>query len=142
MSTTLAKPTNVNRRWILVDAEGKVLGRMASRIASILRGKNKVTFTPYIDTGDFVVVINAEKVKVTGNKLQQKTYGNYSGYPSGLKTKTLQELLDKQPEQVIQKAVKGMLPRGPLGRKQFSKLKVYAGANHPHGAQEPKVVTL
>ena len=142
MSTTLAKPTNVNRRWILVDAEGKVLGRMASRIASILRGKNKVTFTPYIDTGDFVVVINAEKVKVTGNKLQQKTYGNYSGYPSGLKTKTLQELLDKQPEQVIQKAVKGMLPRGPLGRKQLSKLKIYAGANHPHGAQEPKVVTL
>ena len=142
MKTTLIPPPQATRRWVLIDAKGQVLGRMATRIARILRGKDKPTFTPFLDTGDFVVVINAKEIKVTGQKLTQKTYGNYSGYPSGLHTRTLQEMLDRQPEQVIHRAVKGMIPDGPLGRRLLGKLKVYPGATHPHQAQQPEPMAL
>lgn len=142
MKTTLVPPPEATRRWILVDAKGQVLGRLATRIARVLRGKDKPTFTPFLDTGDFVVVINAKEIKVTGNKLTQKTYGHYSGYPGGLSTQTLQEMLDRQPEQVIHRAVKGMIPDGPLGRHLLGKLKVYPGATHPHQAQQPEPMTL
>ena len=142
MKTTLIPPPQATRRWVLIDAKGQVLGRMATRIARILRGKDKPTFTPFLDTGDFVVVINAKAIKVTGQKLTQKTYSRYSGYPGGLKTKTLQELLDRQPEQVIHRAVKGMIPDGPLGRRLLGKLKVYPGATHPHRAQQPEPIAL
>ena len=137
MKTTLAVHKSVERKWVLIDAKDQVLGRMASKIAMILRGKNKVGFTPFIDTGDFVIVINAKQVKVTGKKLSQKLYRSYSGYPGGLKTEVLADLLARAPERVIEHAVKGMMPDGPLGRQMLGKLKVYSGAEHPHAAQQP-----
>ena len=138
MTTTLPKVKELERQWLLVDATDQVLGRLASRIALILRGKHKPTFTPFFDMGDGVIVINAEKVAVTGQKLEQKMYQRYSGYPGGLKARTLGQVLEKHPEQVLRKAVKGMMPDGPLGRRLLSNLKVYAGPEHPHGAQQPQ----
>jgi large subunit ribosomal protein L13 len=133
-----AKPGEVERRWYLVDAEGKTLGRLATQIADTLRGKHKAEYTPHVDTGDFVVVVNAERIHVTGNKLEQKRYWRHTGYPGGIKSRTLAEMLDRRPEEVIRKAVKGMLPRNRLARRQLTKLKVYAGPDHPHAAQQPK----
>lgn len=131
-------PTDVDREWWVIDAQGLTLGRLASQIAILLRGKHKVKFAPHMDMGDYVVVINAEKIHVTGNRLEQKTYYRHSGYPGGLKSLTLRQLLDKNPERVLQLAVKGMLPKNRLGRAMAKKLKVYAGAEHPHTAQNPK----
>ena len=138
--TFTATPENRNREWVLFDAEGQTLGRLATQIADTLRGKNKPEYTPHIDTGDFVVVVNAEKIKVTGNKLTEKVYYRHTGYPGGLRQRTLEEQLERRPEEVIRTAVKGMLPRTKLGRAQLRKLKVYAGAEHPHKAQAPRVV--
>jgi large subunit ribosomal protein L13 len=138
MKTYNAKPGEVERRWYVVDAEGETLGRLATRIADTLRGKGKAEYTPHVDTGDFVVVVNAEKVHVTGNKLDQKRYYRHSGYPGGLRSRTLREQLDRRPTEVIRKAVKGMLPKNRLARQQLNKLKVYAGPDHPHEAQAPK----
>jgi large subunit ribosomal protein L13 len=132
----------VDQNWLLVDADGQTLGRMATAIATRLRGKHKAEYTSHVDTGDFVVVINAEKVKVTGNKASDKMYHSHSGYPGGLKSISFEKLIDRTPERVIQLAVKGMLPRTPLGRAMFKKLKVYAGSEHPHSAQQPKSVQL
>jgi len=132
-----AKPGEVTRRWYVVDAEGQTLGRLATRIADTLRGKGKPEYTPHVDTGDFVVVVNAEKIRVTGNKLEQKIYYRHSGYPGGIRQRTLAEQLDRRPEEVIRHAVRGMLPRNKLGRAQLRKLKLYAGGNHPHEAQQP-----
>lgn len=140
--TYMAKPDSVQRNWYVVDATDKTLGRMASEIAHILRGKNKPEYTPHADVGDFVIVVNAEKLKVTGRKLDQKRYYRYSGYPGGMKSVTLRQQLDVHPDRVINAAVKGMLPRGPLGRQMFRKLKVYAGPEHPHQAQQPKPLEL
>ena len=140
--TYSAKAEEITRSWFIVDAAGKPLGRLASEIARVLRGKHRPTFTPHVDTGDFVVVINAEKIHVTGNKLEQKRYWRHSGYPGGIKSRTLAEMLDRRPEEVIRKAVKGMLPRNRLGRKQLTKLKVYAGPDHPHAAQKPKEMEI
>jgi len=134
----MAKAEDVSREWYVVDAAGQTLGRLATQIARILRGKHKPAYTPHVDVGDYVVVINAERVEVTGRKLDQKMYYRASGYPSGLKSVTLRQQLATFPERVIEHAVKGMLPRGPLGRRMFKKLKVYAGAEHPHEAQQPK----
>ena len=142
MKTYNAKPHEVEQNWLIVDAEGQTLGRMASGIATRLRGKHKAEYTPHVDTGDYVVVINAEKVKVTGNKATDKIYHSHSGYPGGLKSISVEKLQERSPEKVIKLAVKGMLPRTPLGRAMFKKLKVYAGTDHPHGAQQPKTVTL
>ena len=142
MKTYSAKPHEVEQNWLLVDADGQTLGRMASGIATRLRGKHKAEYTPHVDTGDYVVVINAEKVKVTGNKATDKIYHSHSGYPGGLKSISFEKLQERSPEKVIKLAVKGMLPRTPLGRAMFKKLKVYAGTDHPHGAQQPKTVTL
>ena len=142
MKTYVATPENRQRDWYVVDAEGKTLGRLATQIADALRGKRKPDYTPHCDTGDFVVVINAEKIAVTGDKLQSKTYYRHSGYPGGLKSRTLQEMLDKKPEDVIRLAVKGMLPRNKLARKQLLKLKIYTGAEHPHAAQQPKTLEV
>ena len=134
-----AKPGEVDRRWYVVDAEGQTLGRLATRIADTLRGKNKAQYTPHVDTGDFVVVVNAEKIAVTGKKLDEKLYHRHSGYPGGLRTRTLREQLDPcRPTEVLRKAVKGMLPRNRLSRAQLTKLKIYAGPEHPHEAQDPK----
>jgi len=138
MKTWNAKAEDVEREWFVVDAEGQTLGRLATRIADTLRGKRKPTYTPHVDTGDFVVVVNAEKIQVTGSKLDQKRYYRHSGYPGGLRSRTLREQLDRQPAEVIRKAVKGMLPRNRLANRQITKLKVYAGPNHPHEAQNPK----
>jgi large subunit ribosomal protein L13 len=138
--TYVATPETRNREWVVVDAEGQTLGRLATQIANTLRGKNKPEFTPHIDTGDFVVVINAEKIKVTGKKLTDKIYYRHTGYPGGLRQRTLEEQLERRPEEVIRTAVRGMLPRTKLGRAQLRKLKVYAGSEHPHGAQNPKVL--
>ncbi|MGK2877247.1 MAG: 50S ribosomal protein L13 [Solirubrobacterales bacterium] len=138
--TYVATPETRNREWVVVDAEGQTLGRLATQIADQLRGKNKPEYTPHIDTGDFVVVINAEKIKVTGNKLTEKVYYRHTGYPGGLRSRTLEEQLDRRPEEVIRKAVKGMIPRTKLGRAQLLKLKVYAGTEHPHQAQNPRVL--
>jgi large subunit ribosomal protein L13 len=138
MKTYNAKPGEVDRRWYVVDAEGKILGRLATQIAEALRGKGKPQYTPHVDTGDFVVVINAEKVAVTGNKMEQKMYHRHSGYPGGLRSRTLREQLDRRPTEVIRHAVKGMLPRNRLGRAQIRKLKIYAGPEHPHVAQAPE----
>ena len=138
MKTYVATPTDRERNWLLVDAEGQTLGRLATRIADALRGKRKPTYTPHVDVGDFVVVVNAEKISVTGAKRQEKLYHRHSGYPGGLKTRTLEEMLDRRPEEVIRLAVKGMIPRTRLGRQQLRKLKVYAGPEHPHAAQQPK----
>ncbi len=133
-----AKPGEVDRRWYVVDAEGQTLGRLATRIANTLRGKHKAQYTPHVDTGDFVVVVNAEKIAVTGKKLDEKLYHRHSGYPGGLRTRTLREQLDRRPTEVLRKAVKGMLPRNRLSRAQLTKLKIYAGPEHPHEAQDPK----
>jgi large subunit ribosomal protein L13 len=138
MKTYSAKPGEVQRDWYLVDAEGQTLGRLATQIADRLRGKGKPQFTPHVDTGDFVVVVNAEKIAVTGKKLDDKIYYRHSGYPGGLRERPLREQLERVPTEVIRRAVKGMLPRNRLGRRQLTKLKVYAGPEHPHAAQEPK----
>ena len=142
MKTWNAKPGEVERRWFVVDAEGQTLGRLATRIADTLRGKDKPQYTPHVDTGDFVVVVNAEKIAVTGKKLDQKLYHRHSGYPGGLRTRTLREQLDRRPTEVIRKAVKGMLPRNRLARQQINKLKIYVGPEHPHEAQAPKPLKL
>mgnify|MGYP006082761027 FL=1 len=142
MKTYSAKPHEVDQSWLLVDAEGQTLGRMATIIATRLRGKHKPEYTPHIDTGDFIVVINAEKVHVTGKKATDKIYHGHSGYPGGLKSISFEKLIEKSPEKVIQRAVKGMLPRTALGRAMFKKLKVYAGSEHPHSAQQPQTVQL
>lgn len=142
MKTYVATPSDRERSWVLVDAADKTLGRFATQIADILRGKRKPQYTPHIDTGDFVVVINAEKIAVTGNKRADKRYYRHSGYPGGLKSRTLQEMLDRRPEEVIRKAVRGMLPRNRLARKQLTKLKVYAGPEHPHAAQRPQPLEI
>jgi len=137
-----AKPGEIERRWYVVDAEGKTLGRLATQIADRLRGKGKPQFTHHVDTGDFVVVVNAEKIAVTGNKLDQKMYYRHSGYPGGLKQRTLREQLDRRPTEVLRTAVKGMLPKNRLARQQITKLKIYAGPEHPHGPQNPKPLEL
>ena len=142
MKTWNAKPGEVARNWYVVDADGKTLGRLATAIAIALRGKNKPQYTPHLDTGDFVVVVNAEKIAVTGQKLDQKLYYRHSGYPGGLRARTLREQLDRQPTEVLRKAVKGMLPRNRLSRAQLTKLKIYAGPVHPHEAQAPKPLPL
>ena len=142
MKTFSAKAAEVNREWYLVDANGKTLGRIAAEIARRLRGKHKPEYTPHVDTGDYVVVVNAEKVAVTGNKAKNKMYHAHSGYPGGLKSMTFEKLIDKAPERTIESAVKGMLPRNPLGREMFRKLKVYAGSEHPHTAQQPQLLDL
>lgn len=142
MKTYVATPANRQRDWYVVDAEGKTLGRLATQIADMLRGKRKPEYTPHCDTGDFVVVINAEKVRVTGRKMEQKRYWRHSGYPGGIRSRTLAEMLDRQPEEVLRKAVKGMIPRNKLGRAQLRKLKVYAGTEHPHAAQQPKPIEI
>jgi large subunit ribosomal protein L13 len=142
MRTWNAKPDLIERRWYLVDAEGQTLGRLATRVADTLRGKRKPEYTPHIDTGDFVVVVNAEKVAVTGKKLEQKMYYRHSGYPGGLRARTLGAQLERRPTEVIRKAVKGMLPRNRLARQQLTKLKVYAGPEHPHEAQKPEPLPL
>src|SRR5687767_14024182 len=136
--TWTAKPGEVSRDWYVVDAEGKTLGRLATRIADTLRGKQKAQYTPHVDTGDFVVVVNAEKIAVTGKKLDEKLYHRHSGFPGGLRTRTLREQLDRRPTEVLRKAVKGMLPRNRLSRAQLTKLKIYAGPEYPHEAQDPK----
>ncbi|WP_408955533.1 50S ribosomal protein L13 [Natroniella sp. ANB-PHB2] len=142
MSTYMAKPEEIDREWHIVDVEGKTLGRVASEIAKVLRGKHKPIYTPHVDTGDYVIVINAEQVHLTGNKLEQKLYHKHSRYPGGLKSTPYGELLKKKPELVIEHAVKGMLPKNRLGRKMLKKLKVYAGDEHPHQAQQPKELEL
>ncbi len=138
MKTYVATPQDRERNWLLVDAEGQTLGRLATQIADALRGKRKPNYTPHVDTGDFVVVVNAEKIAVTGDKRHAKLYHRHSGYPGGLKTRTLNDMLERRPEEVIRRAVKGMLPRTRLGRQQLRKLKVYAGPEHPHAAQKPQ----
>jgi large subunit ribosomal protein L13 len=137
MKTYTAKPREIEQAWRLVDADGQILGRLATEIADTLRGKNKPAYTPHVDTGDFVIVVNAEKVRVTGKKLEQKIYYRHSGYPGGLRERTLAEQLARRPEEVIRKAVKGMLPKNKLAAVQLRKLKVYAGPEHPHAAQNP-----
>ncbi len=142
MKTFSAKSESIHRKWYLVNAEGKTLGRLASEIARRLRGKNKPEYTPHADTGDFIVVINADKIQVTGRKLKDKIYYHYTGYPGGIKEISLEKLLIKKPTDVLEKAVKGMMPKGPLGRAMFKKLKVYAQAEHPHQAQSPELLNL
>ncbi|MFT6052683.1 MAG: large subunit ribosomal protein L13 [Halioglobus sp.] len=142
MKTFSAKAENVEQDWFLVDAADKTLGRLASEIAHRLRGKHKAEYTPHVDTGDYIVVINAEKVRVSGTKTKNKIYHSHTGYPGGLKSISFEKLIDKAPERVLQKAVKGMLPRNPLGRAMFRKLKVYAGGEHPHAAQQPQVLNV
>lgn len=142
MSTYMASASNIERKWYVVDAADYTLGRLASQVAAVLRGKNKPTYTPSMDCGDNVIVINAEKIKVTGKKMDQKVYYHHSDYVGGLKEATLREKLEKKPEQVIELAVKGMLPKGPLGRQMFTKLHVYAGPEHKHEAQKPEVLTF
>ena len=142
MKSFMASPATIERKWYVVDAEGCTLGRLASEVASVLRGKNKPVFTPHVDTGDYVIVINAEKIKVTGKKLDQKIYYSHSDYVGGMKETTLREMMNKKPEKVIELAVKGMLPKGPLGRQMIKKLHVYAGAEHGHEAQKPEVLTF
>ncbi|OGD26860.1 MAG: 50S ribosomal protein L13 [Candidatus Aminicenantes bacterium RBG_13_63_10] len=138
MKTYIPKKDAIEKKWWLINAEGRILGRLASEVAVLLRGKKKPQFTPFLDTGDFVIVINAEKVRVTGRKLEQKVYYHHSGYPGGLTVKTLQEMMDKKPEEVIKKAVWGMIPKGKLGSAVYRKLKVYRGSHHPHEAQNPQ----
>jgi large subunit ribosomal protein L13 len=142
MKTYVAKPTDRERNWHVVDANGKTLGRLATQLADVLRGKRKPEYTPHIDTGDFVVVINARDVAVTGNKREQKRYYRHSGYPGGLRSRTLGEQLERRPEEVIRRAVRGMLPRNRLARRQITKLKVYAGPDHPHAAQKPEPLEI
>ena len=142
MNTYMANPDKIERKWYVVDAEGKTLGRLASEVAKVLRGKNKPVFTPHVDTGDYVIIVNAEKVAVTGKKLDQKIYYNHSDYVGGMKETTLKELLAKKPEKVLELAVKGMLPKGPLGRSMIKKLHVFAGPEHNLAAQKPEVLTF
>lgn len=142
MQTYMANPDKIERKWYVVDAEGCTLGRLASGVASVLRGKNKPQFTPHVDTGDYVIIVNADKIKVTGKKMDQKIYYHHSDYVGGMKETTLKEMMAKKPEKVIELAVKGMLPKGPLGRAMIKKLHVYAGAEHDHAAQKPEVLTF
>lgn len=142
MKSFMASPATIERKWYVVDATGYTLGRLASEVAKILRGKNKPIFTPHIDTGDYVIITNAEKIKVTGKKLDQKIYYHHSDYVGGMKETTLREMLDKKPEKVVELAVKGMLPKGPLGRQMMTKLHVYAGPEHNHEAQKPEALTF
>ena len=142
MNTSHARKEDVVKQWYLIDANDRVLGRLASKIANILRGKDKALFSPHVDTGDFVIVVNAEKVKLTGDKLQGKVYYHHSGYPGGIKAITAEKLLAKKPEELLRRAVKGMLPKNKLGRKIFKKLKVYAGPQHEHEAQQPKQIQV
>ena len=142
MKTTHVKKEDVDKSWVLIDADGKVLGRLATEIAKILRGKNKVIFSPHVDTGDFVIIINADKIRLTGNKLDQKAYYRHSGYPGGLKKEVAKDIMKNTPERLIISAVKGMLPKNKLGRQQLSKLKVYKGSDHPHEAQSPEALNL
>ena len=142
MKTYMASPATIERKWYVVDATGYTLGRLASEVAKVLRGKNKAVFTPHIDTGDYVIVVNADKIKVTGKKLDQKIYYCHSEYVGGMKETTLREMMAKKPEKVVELAVKGMLPKGPLGRQMYTKLHVYAGPEHNHQAQKPEVLTF
>ncbi|MCC5826138.1 MULTISPECIES: 50S ribosomal protein L13 [Alkalimonas] len=142
MKTFTAKPESVQRDWYVVDAAGKTLGRISTEIAARLRGKHKPEFTPHVDTGDYIIVVNADKVVVTGNKAKDKMYYSHSGFPGGIKEINFEKLLAKKPEMVLEKAIKGMLPKGPLGRAMFRKLKVYAGAEHQHAAQQPQVLDI
>ena len=142
MQTYMANPDKIERKWYVVDAEGCTLGRLASGVASVLRGKNKPQFTPHVDTGEYVIVVNADKIKVTGKKMDQKIYYNHSDYVGGMKETTLKEMMAKKPEKVVELAVKGMLPKGPLGREMYTKLFVYAGPEHKHAAQKPEVLTF
>jgi len=142
MKTFVPKKDEIKKKWWLIDARGKVLGRLATEVSILLRGKNKAEYAPFLDSGDFVIIINADKIEVTGNKLEQKKYYSHSGYPGGIKEKTLKELMDKKPEDVIRKAVKGMIPKTKLGRAVFKKLKVYSGPDHPHAAQSPQEYEL
>ncbi|MBM6549871.1 50S ribosomal protein L13 [Marinomonas ostreistagni] len=142
MKTFTAKPAEVRRDWFVVDAEGKTLGRLATEIARRLRGKHKAEYTPHVDTGDYIVVINAEKVRVTGNKTSDKNYYRHTGYPGGLRSMSFEKLIDHAPERVLEIAVKGMLPKGPLGRAMHKKMKVYAGTEHPHAAQQPQELNI
>ena len=142
MQTYMANPDKIERKWYVVDADGCTLGRLASGVASVLRGKNKPQFTPHVDTGDYVIIVNADKIKVTGKKLEQKIYYNHSDYVGGMRETTLKEMLAKKPERVIELAVKGMLPIGPLGRSMYTKLFVYAGPEHKHEAQKPEALTF
>ncbi|MCH8536512.1 50S ribosomal protein L13 [Alkalimonas collagenimarina] len=142
MKTFTAKPESVQRDWYVVDAAGKTLGRISTEIAARLRGKHKPEYTPHVDTGDYIIVVNADKVTVTGNKAKNKMYYSHSGFPGGIKEINFEKLLAKKPEMVLEKAIKGMLPKGPLGRAMFRKLKVYAGAEHQHAAQQPQVLDI
>ena len=141
-TTFMANPNTIERKWYVVDAEGKTLGRLAAEVAKVLRGKNKPTFTPHVDTGDHVIVVNAEKIRVTGKKLEQKEYFRHSGYPGGSRFTKLSMMLEKQPERVVEMAVRGMLPKNKLGAPQYRKLNVYAGPEHPHAAQKPEVLEI
>lgn len=142
MKSFMASPATIERKWYVVDATGHTLGRLSSEIAAVLRGKKKPTFTPHMDAGDYVIVVNADKIKVTGKKLAQKIYYNHSDYPGGMRETTLAEMMAKKPTEVITLAVKGMLPKGPLGRSMITKLHVFAGAEHPHAAQQPEVLEI
>ena len=142
MNTFMASPKTIERKWFVVDAAGQTLGRLASEVAKVLRGKNKPIFTPHIDTGDYVIVVNADKIAVTGKKMEQKRYYRHSDYIGGLKSVSLREMMEKKPEEVVRKAVKGMLPKGQLGSEMISKLHVYAGSEHPHAAQKPEALTF
>ena len=142
MQTYMANPDKIERKWYVVDADGCTLGRLASGVASVLRGKNKPQFTPHVDTGDYVIIVNADKIKVTGKKMDQKIYYHHSDYVGGMKETTLKEMLAKKPKRVIELAVKGMLPKGPLGRSMYTKLFVYAGPEHKHEAQKPEALTF
>ena len=137
MKTFMASPATIDRKWYVVDAEGKTLGRLASEVAKVLRGKNKAIFTPHIDTGDYVIIINAEKVEVTGKKRKDKIYRHYTGFPGGVREVSFERLLEKKPEEIVRHAVKGMMPNGRLGRQMYKKLKVFKGPDHPHQAQKP-----
>ena len=142
MNTFMASPATIERKWYVVDAANMTLGRLASEVAKVLRGKNKPIYTPHMDTGDYVIIVNAEKIKVTGKKLDQKIYYHHSDYVGGMKETTLREMMAKKPERVIEMAVKGMLPKGPLGREMYTKLHVYAGPEHKHAAQKPETLTF
>ena len=142
MKSVLQTKEKIERKWYVIDAEGKNLGRVATKAAHILRGKHKVTYTPYVDCGDYVIIVNASKVNLTGNKLTDKKYYNHSGYPGGLRERTAKVMIENYPEEMMERAIKGMLPKGRLGRQMYKKLHVYAGSEHPHTAQQPKLVTL
>ena len=142
MKSFMASPSTIERKWYVVDAEGQTLGRLASEVAKVLRGKNKPIYTPHIDTGDYVIIVNADKIRVSGNKMNDKVYYHHSGYVGGIKSSTLKEKMEKNPTFAVEHAIKGMLPKGPLGREMYKKLFVYAGADHKHEAQKPEVLTF